>query len=279
VKLTADWRTHLHGIRTREIELIFSRCPPRTFRTGLELGAGDGFQSELLTRYVAHLTSTDYDPAIRSRPPSSSITYDVGDAEEVDKAFPACHFDLVFSSNLLEHVPDPVKALTAVAAVLKDEGITIHVIPNVFWKASSVALYIPYRFATVLERATRAAAVKMGEHRSMNNPKTAAPRRSFLARQILPDPHGVSATNLDEFRALKLSRWRDVFDRAGLRVIAVLRGPVASGYGFGLDNLRAALAHMGLTSEYVYVAAKAGHRSAYEAFFADEKDGGRRAAS
>jgi SAM-dependent methyltransferase len=269
VKLTADWHRHLHDIRTREIELIFSGCPPRTFRAGLELGAGDGFQSELLTRYVAHLTSTDYDPAIRSRAPSPFITYDVSDAEEVDKAFPPSHFDLVFSSNLLEHVPDPVKALRGVAAVLKDEGITIHVIPNVFWKVSSVALYMPYRFATVVERMTQPPAGEAsGHHQVVNNPKTAAPRRSFLARQILPDPHGVSATNLEEFRALRLSRWHQAFERAGLRVISVLRGPVASGYGFGLDTMRAALVRLGLTSEYVYVAAKAGHSSPYEAFFA-----------
>jgi SAM-dependent methyltransferase len=267
VKITTDWRTHLHDIRTQEIELIFSGCPPRAFGEGLELGAGDGFQSALLSRYVAHLTSTDYDPAIRSLPSSPSVTYQVGDAEEVDKAFPASHFDLVFSSNLLEHVPDPVKTLRGVAAVLKDEGITIHVIPNVFWKLSSIALYIPYRFATRMERMTQPTRVQEGGHQPVNNPKTPRPRRSFLARQLWPEPHGVSKTNREELRAFSLSRWREAFEGAGLRVITIRRGPVASGYGFGFDALRTALRRLGLCSEYVYVAAKAGRTSPYETLF------------
>jgi SAM-dependent methyltransferase len=267
VKITTDWRRHLHDIRTQEIDLIFSACSPGVFGEGLELGAGDGFQSALLSRYVVHLTSTDYDAAIRSLPSSSSITYQVGDAEEVDKTFPESHFDLVFSSNLLEHVPDPVKALRGVATVLKDEGITIHVIPNVFWKLSSVALYMPYRFATLVERLSRATAVQDSGHQPVNNPKTPRPRRPFLARQLWPEPHGVSKTNREELRAFSVSRWRGVFDRAGLRLIAVSRGPVASGYGFGFDSVRAGLRRLGLASEYVYVAAKAGRTSRYERFF------------
>lgn len=272
MKITADWRRHLHDIRNQEIERIFSGCPARAFPEALEIGAGDGFQSALLSRYVGHLTSTDYDPAILSFPPSPSITYRVGDAEEVDKAFPASHFDLVFSSNVLEHVPDPVKALRAVAAVLKDDGITIHVIPNVFWKLASIILYVPYRVTTLVERMTEPPAPTANGHHEVNNPKTPRRRRSFLARQLWPEPHGVSATNREELRAFALSRWHKVFEAAGFRVVAILRGPVASGYGFGWETARAALLRLGLASEYVYVASKAGRTSPYEGFFGG--DGG-----
>jgi SAM-dependent methyltransferase len=282
VRIKADWVTHLHDIRRREIEMIFSECPPQTFAEALELGAGDGFQSALLSRYAGHLTSTDYDPAILSLPATPRVTYEVGDAEEVDKIFSASRFDLVFSSNLLEHVSDPVKALRGIAAVLKEEGITIHVIPNRFWKVSSLLLYLPYRIVTLLEKATEPGGVtgawkRMRESRAGsqddqshpigNNPKTPRPAPSRLARQIWPEPHGVSPTHWKEFRAFALSRWQSVFEAAGLKVVAILRGPVASGYGFGFETLRNGLLRLGFTSEYVYVAARAGKDSPYEGRF------------
>ena len=60
MKIKTAWLPHLHRIRSREIEIAFGRCPEKIFATGLELGAGDGFQSGLLTRYVSRLTCTDY---------------------------------------------------------------------------------------------------------------------------------------------------------------------------------------------------------------------------
>jgi SAM-dependent methyltransferase len=269
LRIKADWLTHLHDIRRREIEIVFSGCPPQAFAEALELGAGDGFQSGLLRRYAAHLTSTDYHPAILSLPSSPGVTYAVGDAEEVDKVFPPSRFDLVFSSNLLEHVPDPVRTLRGIAAVLKDDGITIHIIPNPFWKLTSLLLHLPDRIVARLEKTTEAGASVPPVHSPPfeNNPKTPRPRRSFLARQLWPEPHGVSTTHGEEFRAFALSRWKSVFDMAGLRLVAIRRGPVASGYGFGLERLRGGLARLGFSTEYVYVAAKAGRESPHEAFF------------
>jgi len=52
MKIMADWIQHLHNHRKRELGLIFSKCPERLFQEALELGAGDGFQSGLLTRYA-----------------------------------------------------------------------------------------------------------------------------------------------------------------------------------------------------------------------------------
>jgi SAM-dependent methyltransferase len=273
VRIRADWRTHLHDIRRWEIELIFSGCAPQAFAEALELGAGDGFQSGLLSRYVGHLTSTDYDPAILSLPSTPAVTYRIGDAEEVDKAFPTSRFDLVFSSNLLEHVTDPVKTLRGIGAVLKEDGITIHVIPNPFWKLASLLLYLPDRIVARLERATEPGArtPQVQSPPFGNNPKTPRPRRSFLARQVWPEPHGVSATHWEEFRAFALSRWQNVFETAGLRVVAILKGPVASGYGFGFETLRGWLARLGFSTEYVYVAAKPGQCSPHEDLFRTDR--------
>jgi hypothetical protein len=73
---------------------------------------------------------------------------------------------------------------------------------------------------------------------------------------MLPEPHGVSDGHLQELLAFRRSRWTAEFARAGLRVLSIQKGPVASGYGFGFDRLRAFLEGMGLASEYIYIATK-----------------------
>lgn len=269
MRIKTAWLPHLHGMRTREIEIAFGRCPERLFGTGLELGAGDGFQSGLLTRYVFRLTCTDYTLESIARRDADGVSYRACDAEEVDAVFGRGRFDLVFSSNLLEHLPDPGRALRAIREVMADDGVTVHAIPGPFWKLSHLALHVPNQVLEKLEMLTAPAAAlppREGQHHP-NNPKTAPPRRPFLSRVFVPAPHGVSATNRQEFAAFRRSRWEAEFRRAGLDPIAILKGPVASGYGFGLDRLRASLETLGFASEYLYVAGRAGCRSRFARYF------------
>ena len=42
--------------RKKELDIIFSKCPKKIFKTGLELGAGDGFQSTIITKFVMRVT-------------------------------------------------------------------------------------------------------------------------------------------------------------------------------------------------------------------------------
>lgn len=268
MRIKTDWLPNLQRMRTREIEIAFGRCPEKIFATGLELGAGDGFQSGLLERYVSRLTCTDYTLESIARRDSDAVAYRVCDAEQVDAVFDAGRFDLVFSSNLLEHLPDPGRALRAIRTVMADDGVTVHVIPGRFWKLGHVLLHVPNQVVERLQDLTaRAARPARGGQRHPNNPKTAPPRRRILSRFLLPAPHGVSASNREELAAFGRSRWEAEFRRAGLELIVVLKGPVASGYGFGLDRLRTALEALGFASEHIYIAARAGGRSRFARYF------------
>src|SRR5262249_38598906 len=46
-------------VRRREAEMLFSLFQPARFARGLELGAGDGGQSETIARYCDHLVCTE----------------------------------------------------------------------------------------------------------------------------------------------------------------------------------------------------------------------------
>lgn len=251
--------------------MIFGRCPADLFSSALELGAGDTWQSRLLADYTKALISTDFDPRIASQASADGIEYRVCDAERVDLEFPPESFDLVFSSNMLEHLPRPDLALSGVAKILKPDGVTIHVLPTPLWKLSQMTLHVPQMIARAIERLSEggprslASGLRPGtvpdpavKDIIPNNPKTTRAQRTILTRLLWPEPHGVSRSNAAEFRAFSRRRWVDTFSRAGLEVIEIIPGPVSSGFGFGFDRLRSVLEAVGFATEVAYVAVRAG---------------------
>jgi SAM-dependent methyltransferase len=279
MRIKADWVRYLEQRRASELEMIFSKCPDELFGNGLELGAGSGFQSRLLTRYVCRLTSTDINSASLPREHTESVTYRACDAEEIGATFSSGQFDLVFSSNVLEHLPNPGKALRGVHKILKDDGVTIHVMPSPLWKAFHLTLYVPNHFVSRLEMLTNRPNT-LTDARDLsgqrwqrapaninNNPKTPRAPRSLFRRLLFPEPHGASHRNVEEFYAFSKTRWKKEFEEADLQLISVMKGPLASGYGFGFDRMRDALERSGLTSEYIYIACRKGAQSRYAKYF------------
>jgi SAM-dependent methyltransferase len=258
VKLKADWLEHLHAFRRRELQIVLAQCPERYFRAGLELGGGDGYQSSILSRYVQRLVCTDYNKHRLRRQAPHPTSYVVCDAESVGNLFRANTFDLVFSSNLLEHLPNPEAALAGIHRVLRPDGVTIHVLPSVFWKLCQVLLFNPNRVVERLDRLVAERRPSLTDPGMGNNPKVHRHRPAQRRRWILPPPHGVSHGTFQELLAFRRSRWRRLLERSHFDVVRIVKGPAASGYGFGLDRIRSLLERLGLASEHVYIAVKAG---------------------
>jgi len=279
LKLRPDWQTYLHTLRRREIEAIFWQCPPACFARGLELGAGDGFQSGLLARYTRELVVTDYYPGILNLPDTATMTHRMCDAERVGETFAAGEFDLIFSSNVLEHLPRVGEALAGIHRALRDDGLAIHVMPSPFWKLCQMVGFYPNFVLARLERysvrragrkaaatgQTGAAAGPTGTWD--NNPKVEGRRYSYLRRLLWATPHGAANSNLEEFRTFRPAHWRTRLAAAGFNLLRVIRGPVSSGYGFGLDPARVFLERAGLASEYVYITCKTGYPSPFQVYF------------
>ena len=266
MKFWEDQSEYTHKYKKKELGAVFSRCPERLFPMALELGAGDGFQATLLTRYVSKLISTELNPDILKNKNTESIEYRVCDAEEAVNMFDKKQFDLIFSSNLLEHLHDPSRALSGIHGLLKDDGVTIHIMPNPFWKFCHLLLYILNRCFIAFERIAKkgrfAGAPEEGSRSEKRNT-----RRPLIHRMFTLKPHGASDGNIREFFAFTKSRWKKEFEKAGLELIRIAKGPVHSGYGFGLDCLRDIMERIGFSSEYIYVAIKKRQSSFYRKYF------------
>lgn len=270
MRLRADWITHLHDIRLRELDLAFGGLPPHSFSAALELGAGDGFQSRALTRIAEKVVSTDLCLCPDETEADGKIVSMICDAERLVDRFPAGSFDLVFSSGMLMCVSDLAATLRGVRTVLTDDGVTVHVVPTVFWKVAQIALYMPHLLVKALERISRqrpSAPSVDGPLRTTNTPKVRRRTRSAIRRYVLPEPAGSAETHRSELWSFRRTNWLRHFRDSGLEVVCVLNGPVASGYGFGRDRLRHWLEAAGIRSEDIIVARKMGASSRHESYF------------
>lgn len=237
------------------------------FRRGLELGAGDGFQSHILKEYVDELFCTELDQK-RLIKTDEDIRYRICDAEKIGAHFPANYFDLVFSSNLFEHLPDPCSALKGIWTVQQNDGISIHIIPSSFSALIRIILWYPAKFKGVCQKLLKGEKLKYqaktsgteaGAPRYVdNNLKVERRYKNNLSRLLIPRPHGVSKNVLLEIFACRKKLWIKRIEENGFVVMDILKGPVCSGYGFGLNYVRNILEKIGFTSEYIYVFKKNG---------------------
>ena len=101
----------------------------------LDVGCGLGFFSERLAARGAQVTATDLGPGLvektRARVGCEGV---VADALELVETFGPARFDVVVSSECIEHTPDPMRALRQMVGVLKPGGLLAVSTPNLLWQ-------------------------------------------------------------------------------------------------------------------------------------------------
>lgn len=267
MKIKADWTTYLHDLRRREMEVVFRHCPRKVFGKVLELGAGDGFVSSIMAEYTEKLISTDMNSERLNMSDKGNMTFRICDAENISDVFNDEKFDMIFSSSLLEHLPDCEKALGEIHRALADTGVCIHLLPNRCWKLVTILLYIPNKIAVTAEKAfagrlfKRRPGHKWGKAYKQkfggNNMKLGRRRQFFLSKPFLPRMHGVSSNTIAEFIAFGKKQWIKKFESAGFKVLAVRNVSFNSGYGFGFDRVRTFAEHLGFKTVYAYIVCRA----------------------
>ena len=97
----------------------------------LEIGAGDGFQLELLKNRFERVFAVD---------PEVTPAAANGFAKCVAEALPFRDgsFDLVISSSVVEHLADRQRAFAEMRRVLRPGAYAAHIVPTRWWKLTSL---------------------------------------------------------------------------------------------------------------------------------------------
>jgi SAM-dependent methyltransferase len=192
-------------IRAAEIERVIP-----FFRSGariLEIGAGTGQQARELSQRGFGVEAIE----IPSSGYREARIFPVTDYDGRHIPFPDASFDIVFSSNVLEHVPDLPDLDREIRRVLRPDGYCVHVLPTHTWRFWTTLTLLPACLEYVLPGSGPAA------------PQTvAAPGRRKSVLQKLKSHfgrHGEHGTLISEHWLFHPTRWRRAFQADGFEIV------------------------------------------------------------
>jgi SAM-dependent methyltransferase len=136
----------LHVIREYELARIVPYLRPGA--RVLEIGGGTGYQAKRLKEAGFDVASID----IAGCGYGGTREFPIVDYDGSRVPFPDGSFDIVFSSNVLEHVPDLAQLQREMLRVLRRGGYCIHVMPTGSWRFwTNVAHYVELGQRIVLQ--------------------------------------------------------------------------------------------------------------------------------
>jgi SAM-dependent methyltransferase len=241
----------LNQLRTHEFGKYL-----RYFSAGcsiLEIGGGTGVQAKLLTEMGYRVESID----LESSNYASALEFPIKFYDGHTIPFPSQSFDVVFSSNVLEHIKHICEFQLEIRRVLRPGGYCIHAMPSTAWTFWTIVTHylniveqIYRQIASLqkndsLERALPStAAFDGGRSKGFNSGSIgfAVAREcisSFLQTlysrrdRLLPKRHGEFGSVLTELITFSRFSWKRHFRSCGYEVVeATPMGLFYTGYMF-----------------------------------------------
>ena len=173
-------------------------------------------------------------------------------------------FDIVFSSNVLEHVTDMDGLNTEIVRVLKPTGTAIHFVPTSIWRTLSLLAHYPALARDTAGRAfgrTQVNPPRAGVEESSSPVVAVSSRETTLqkiVRRSVPRLHGSEGTPLGELRRFSKPQWDRFFARHGWHTIGyersamILSGETLLGDRLPLGSRRSIAAQIG-GSAHLYI--------------------------
>lgn len=206
--------------------------PEKFFGRTLELGCGIGYQSAFLSKISGEVVATDLaEEDMAAHAPGMKQAFELHKLLKINNVkFQACSaeqlpfqnesFDLIYSSHVLEHIPDINKALSEMSRVLKPGGIFFCVTPVSFEKVYSIINYYLLLFTRLLvfiPRKVWALLSKKGANLKAKSQKAndTPSGRSFWSYFPFPPPHGTGHHFLSELADWTPAKWRKLETSTG----------------------------------------------------------------
>jgi SAM-dependent methyltransferase len=189
---------HIDRLRMAELASVLPHLPPGA--RILEVGAGSGRQALALQQAGFEVAAID----LPSSDYADNHVFPVADYDGARFPYGDASFDVVFSSNVLEHVPDLAAMHAEIRRVLARDGQCFHILPTHRWRFwTSLAAFpaavrdlVMARSGRQLERALRHGV------------------RAFVQKR-----HGERGNALTELYYFRPAWWRRNFVKNGFAIV------------------------------------------------------------
>lgn len=185
----------------------------------LEIGAGTGWQARELASRGYQVSAID----IHSSNHSSARIWHIMDFDGRHIPFPDASFDVVYSSNVLEHVEDLETLNQEMVRILRAGGRAIHYVPTSAWRAWSLAAFYPslvrdtWRrlFSPKVKQASPVASENHSTHLLVPGNKQNWYLLQKVLRRLVPHAHGAEGSCWSELFRFARPSWDTYFTTAG----------------------------------------------------------------
>jgi 2-polyprenyl-3-methyl-5-hydroxy-6-metoxy-1,4-benzoquinol methylase len=206
---------HLDAVRVKEIDKVASFLPAGA--RILEIGAGTGKQALELHRRGFEVTAIE----IADSNYTPHRVFPIQDYDGRMIPLPDASIDVVFSSNVLEHVPDLSRMHAEIRRVLAPGGTCIHALPTHTWRLwTTLTSYIEavsFSMSSIPQLVPRAAP-RAAELRRLRRAWYRTVRHT--AGLCLPRRHGERGNVISELWLFHPRWWRRNFEENGFAVVA-----------------------------------------------------------
>lgn len=203
------------AIRNYELEQARRLMPPASRL--LEVGGGNGYQARALRSFGYDVSSVDIPGSMHDAKFFEVARYDGRNLPFADESF-----DVVFSSNVLEHVSDLPYLLAEMRRVLRPGGVAVHLMPSASWRVWTTISYYASFALRALSRGERPSEAEDATHiRAPKAPRPAGETPIGRARRLaVAEPHGEFPSAAAELHYFRRRRWAGFLRSHGFEVLA-----------------------------------------------------------
>jgi SAM-dependent methyltransferase len=198
----------LNQLRSEELRLVINEFGQS--KRILDFGAGTGLQAKDLGDYGFDVLAIDLPKSDFSQ----NRVYKVLEYDGKNIPLIEGSIDVIFSSNVLEHVNNLTDILSEFRRVLCHDGYCILIMPSVSWRFWTFLSGIP----TALIAFFFLCINLFLPPNNSNRGTTAASFLKIACASLLPIGHGVSKEGISELWTFSTLAWRSLFQRNGFCV-------------------------------------------------------------
>jgi 2-polyprenyl-3-methyl-5-hydroxy-6-metoxy-1,4-benzoquinol methylase len=174
----------------------------------LEIGAGSGWQAKILTGHGFEVDALDVSGSEHKK----NQVWSVKEYDGENIPAPADHFGVIFSSNVLEHIPHIQSFLRELLRVSKPGGLAIYILPSVAWRIYTSLAHYPFLL--------KAFFLNFGPDKSHQYNKAAetfsqTPPLQKVGKVLASSRHGVRGNIITETYYFSKMYWSNLFQSTG----------------------------------------------------------------